>query len=271
MNRPLTGSRNVSNDSNSQVSRDAANLKTDDPHCTKPMIRWIAFDAVGTLIYPEPDVATSYAIIGQKYGSRLTAADLRSRFSDVFVKSTAACLPTESGDVVTNEELELQRWQWIVDQMLPDVSDRESCFQELYDHFARPESWRIFPDAAEAINTLSRQSLRLAIASNFDQRLRQVCRGFPEFQAVERIVVSTEVYACKPSARFYQGLLQACKCGPDELWMVGDEFDADVAGPEALGIRATWVDRNSAGRPSQASTIRLLTELVDSISSSPKG
>lgn len=266
MNRPSTGSRNASNGSNSQVS-----LKTDAPHCTQPMIRWIAFDAVGTLIYPEPDVATAYAIIGQKYGSRLTAADLRSRFSGVFAESMSACLPTESGDVVTNEELELQRWQWIVDQMLPDVTDKESCFQELYDHFARPESWRLFPDAAEAINTLSRQALRLAIASNFDQRLRQVCRGFPEFQAVERIVVSTEVHACKPSSRFYQGLLQACGCGPDELWMVGDEFDADVAGPEALGIRATWVDRKSSERSSPASTVRLLTELVDSILSSSLG
>lgn len=226
------------------------------------MPRWIAFDAVGTLIYPDPDVATAYAVIGQKYGSSCQPGELRPRFAQVFADSAAACLPSRDGDVFTDEDLEVARWRWIVEQMLPDVTDSEACFQELYDHFASPANWRLFPDVAATFAALNQQAIRLAVASNFDQRLPTICRGFSEFDAVEHIVVSTQVNACKPSARFYHGLLQTCGCLPDELWMIGDEWDSDVAGPEKLGIRALWLDRKSTGQHPNSSSIPSLTELI---------
>ena len=36
-----------------------------------PRIRWIAFDAVDTLIRPNPSVAAIYQEIGTRHGSRL--------------------------------------------------------------------------------------------------------------------------------------------------------------------------------------------------------
>ena len=31
--------------------------------------------------------------------------------------------------------------------VLPEVADPDRAFEELWDHFSRPESWRCFPDA----------------------------------------------------------------------------------------------------------------------------
>jgi putative hydrolase of the HAD superfamily len=146
------------------------------------MLRWIAFDAVGTLIDPHPDVATAYARIGAKYDSRRTVSEVRTRFRSAFAASTAVCLPCEAGQILTSEDLEANRWRWIVEHVLDDVQDRAACFTELYDHFADPANWRLFDDAPETLSRLRDQGLRLAMASNFDQRLHAVCRGIPELQ-----------------------------------------------------------------------------------------
>jgi putative hydrolase of the HAD superfamily len=188
------------------------------------MYRWIAFDAVGTLIYPEPDVATAYANIGQRHGSHLTPAELRLRFRSTFAESTAACLPSEDGHILTSEDLERARWQWIVQRTLSDVTDSAKCFAELFGHFARPENWRLYDDVSETLSRVRQRGFRIAIASNFDQRLHGVCRGFPVL-----------------------------------MLMVGDDFEADVAGPERLGIRAVHINRDR----SKSSLSELIFDAID--------
>ncbi|MFO0919345.1 MAG: HAD-IA family hydrolase [Planctomycetaceae bacterium] len=221
--------------------------------------RWIAFDAVGTLIYPVPTVAEIYATIGRRHGSRLTAKELRSRFPTAFAESVAACLPKENSQLVTSEDLEVVRWKWIVNRVLDDVNDQELCFDELYDHFASPDSWRVFADVEKSLPLLRERGFRLALASNFDQRLHAVCRGLPELQQIERIVVSTEVGTCKPSPRFYEQLLNLCGCGPQELLMIGDDPEHDVAGPRELNIAALLLDREGTSNDPRA--LRSLEEL----------
>lgn len=221
------------------------------------MLRWIAFDVVGTLMYPDPGVAEAYALIGQKYGSQQTTSDLRLRFRSVFAESIALCLPNDDGHIVTSEELETQRWRWIVEQMLHDVTDPAACFADLYDHFARPTSWRLFDDVISTLDRLRTSGFRLALASNYDHRLYDVCRGFPVLQTMDRIVISTEAGACKPSPRFFESLLRACECRPEELLMVGDEVEADVTGPAQVGIKSVLIDRGAEA----GNAIRSLDEL----------
>jgi putative hydrolase of the HAD superfamily len=143
--------------------------------------------------------------------------------------------------------------------VIDDASDPEACFAELYDHFARPEHWRLFDDVAPTLERLQRRGLRCALASNFDRRLHGICRGRPELQSIERIVVSTDVGVCKPSSRFYSALLDACDCRPDEVLMIGDDDEADVLGPKRLGISAILIDRH--GQAAAPNSIRSLTEL----------
>ena len=43
-------------------------------------IKAVAFDAVGTLIYPTPTVTESYYLFGKKHGSSLTRNEVKRRF-----------------------------------------------------------------------------------------------------------------------------------------------------------------------------------------------
>jgi putative hydrolase of the HAD superfamily len=221
-------------------------------------IRAVAFDAVGTLITPDPPVQIIYQTIGQRHGSLLSSGVIRDRFRATFRAEEER---DRSAGWRTDPAREVDRWRRIVATVLKDVTDPGACFRDLWDHFSRPAGWRCLPDAGPVLAELSRRGLNIGLASNFDSRLRSVVAGLPELNAIGPIVVSAEVGWRKPAAEFYAALVRACKCEPDEILLVGDDFENDYVGARTAGLRAALLD--PAGRaPGEASRISGLTELV---------
>lgn len=218
---------------------------------------WVIFDAVGTLITPEPSVAAAYAAVGRRYGVEHEVEAVRRAFRQAFVTSETSCFPPDRLGC-TSEAEERRRWQWIVETVLPGLTDREAAFRELWDHFARPSSWRCYADVGPTLTALQQAGVRLAIASNFDARLADVCHGFPELQAIERQFVSSELGYRKPDPRFYTAVQAALGVAPDELLMLGDDSRCDVAGPLAAGWRSGLIDRSGSDFPGLAAVFREL-------------
>src|SRR5262249_55716885 len=158
-------------------------------------VRAIFFDAVGTLIYPEPSAPHMYAQVGRRHGSQRNQSTIVARFHKAFEREEEI---DRAAQWRTSEAREVERWRAIVATVLDDVKDAESCFGELFAHFSRPEAWRANPDAAATLRVLSRRGYRLGIASNFDHRLRRVLAGHPGLGLAEHIVVSSEVGWRKP-------------------------------------------------------------------------
>ena len=106
--------------------------------------RWLIFDAVGTLIEPDPPVAVAYQSIAARYGSRATLVEVGERFRRAFRLSETDGFPNGPPAGLTwssSDAIEVARWRWIVQQVVPDVDDIDRCFIELWDHFAQPTSW----------------------------------------------------------------------------------------------------------------------------------
>lgn len=202
--------------------------------------KWIAFDAVGTLIFADPPAHLAYHRIGREYGSRARPEEVLHRFRTALLRRSAV---TES---TTSEAGEHRFWREVVGEVLPDVADPDGCFEELFSHFAQPGSWQCHADVEATLSEAARRGCRLAIASNFDGRLHSLCDGLEPLQLIERRVISSEVGARKPREEFYHSLLDACGCAPGELLMVGDDHDNDVAAPRRLGIPAIHLDRSGA-------------------------
>lgn len=214
--------------------------------------KWIAFDAVGTLIFADPPVHLAYYRIGRNYGSQARPEEILQRFRAALA-TRAAETPldvavAEAGQVAptAGEAGERQFWRGVVDEVLPDATDRESCFEELFAHFAQPTAWQCFADVEETFEEAARRGCRVAIASNFDARLHAVCDGLEPLRIIEQRVISSEVGARKPQVEFYQALLEACGCAADELVFVGDDRANDVVAPRGLGIRSVHLDRSGA-------------------------
>lgn len=205
--------------------------------------RCVALDAVGTLIYAEPAVGAAYAQFGQRFGSRLSAEQIKTRFAEAYRRADESAAVRFGEPGRTNEDHEREFWRQVVEDVLPDVADRSTCFAELFEHFRRPESWRCFDDVAATLRELDRRGYRMLIASNFDARLNRVCDGLPELRGVERRVISSLVGYRKSHRGFYDAVVAASGCDRDEVLMVGDDFANDVESARAAGLTAWHLRR----------------------------
>ena len=230
---------------------------------TSKQFKWVVFDAVGTLIHPEPSVAVAYQMIGAQHGSSLTVAEASERFRRAFRRSETEFFPNrpQSDSVwLSSDAIELARWRWIVEEVLPDVDNLDQCFEELWNHFAHPASWSCFDEVGTILNALTDAGFRLAIATNFDSRLHSVCAGHPALNSIERRFVSSEIGYRKPAPQFYASLIQECGVAPNQILMIGDNFAHDVAGPLASDMAAILLDRGLTRELPDA--IRSLLQLV---------
>ena len=193
-------------------------------------MRWVVFDAVGTLLFAQPSVAQAYASIGNRYGSTLEVDEVRTRFREAFA--------VHERHYQTSEAEEFQFWKRVVKDVLGPVNDEAACFAELYEHFGLTSSWRVEDSTRDVIQQLQLEGLSIAIASNFDARLHRILDGDPVLSQVQTRLISSEVGWRKPSPEFFQRLVKRCGVPANEILMVGDDFDNDYLGARTSGLQA---------------------------------
>ncbi len=230
----------------------------------KRRFQWIAFDAVGTLIHPVPAAGDVYHQVAGRFGSRLAAEEVASRFKRAFRESEQGdlALPDEAR-LATSEAREYERWKEIVTRVLDDVHDVAGCFEELFAHFARPTSWRCFDDVPEVLADLQARGYRVAMASNFDRRLHAVCDGQPALAEIDVRIISSEVGCRKPGRGFFDALVAQTGCPANEVLMVGDDAANDVAGARQAGLHAVLINRRAPPGPGEIGTLPELIELLE--------
>jgi putative hydrolase of the HAD superfamily len=199
----------------------------------------IFFDAVGTLIFPDPPAGLVYADTGQRHGSRLALDEIEQRFRQAFRAEEDF---DRLNDLHTDEEREVRRWRHIVGAVLDDVAEGVLVFRELFEHFSRSTAWRCAPDAGRVLAELARRGYRLGLASNYDRRLRSVVEGLPELRRLEQLVISSEVGWRKPARGFFDAVVDAAGVPAGQVLFVGDDPVNDGEGARAAGLQALLLD-----------------------------
>jgi putative hydrolase of the HAD superfamily len=223
----------------------------------------IALDAVGTLITPVPSAAEVYYETARRCGSRLAADEIARRFKQAFRDSEFnGAGATREMRLVTSENLERQRWSQIVAAVIDDIPDTLECFDQLFSHFARPDSWRCFDDVPDVLTRLEAGGYSLAVASNFDRRLHEVCNGFPVLRKIGIRVISSEVGFRKPGRGFFDALVSQAGCDSKEVLMVGDDAANDVAGAREAGLSAVLINRRGKPGPGDIGSLSELFGLL---------
>jgi len=117
----------------------------------------------------------------------------------------------------------------------------------------RDEGQTLMPGAVEAIETMRRRGIRLALLTNGSQASQRAkIERFDLARHFDYICVEGEFGCGKPDERVYRGALEALKSEPSETWMVGDNLEWDVAAPMRLGLTGIWLDRFASGLPPEA-------------------
>jgi putative hydrolase of the HAD superfamily len=224
-------------------------------------VRAVFFDAVGTVLHPDPGAPIIYAEAAARFGLPADPAAILARFRDAFLHQERI---DERADWVTSEAREIERWQAIVAETLPGAPPE--CFELLYQHFAHPDAWQTPPGAAEVFEHLRERGLLLGLASNYDSRLESVLVGHPELARLrEHIVISSQIGVRKPGSGFFHQLIESTSCRPEEIVLVGDDIGNDYEGARAAGLKAILLDPKARhpGIAPRITSLRKLIAMVD--------
>jgi len=219
----------------------------------------VFFDAVGTLIHPEPPAPVVYAAVGRRFGSRLDETTVSFRFRAAFRRQEEA---DHAGNLRTDEGREVARWRAIVREVFDDIPDAERCFQELYAHFASAVAWRGESEAAEVLAALAARGFLLGIASNFDHRLRGLVEKMPALRPVQHLVISSEIGWRKPAPEFFAAMCRQAASPPEQILYVGDDLANDYVGAKASGLQAVLLDPKQSYAVSEEVRIKSLSGLL---------
>lgn len=124
------------------------------------------------------------------------------------------------------------------------------------------------PGAHETLNALVAAGIRLALLTNgeaYRQRAKVTRFGLERYFPIT--LIESELGYGKPDARVYRRALELLDSAAEETWMVGDNLVWDIAGAQAVGLRAVWFDWRSKGLPRDTTVqpdfvIRAVPELL---------
>jgi putative hydrolase of the HAD superfamily len=200
------------------------------------LIRAVSFDAGGTLIEPWPSVGHIYAEVATRFGvPEIPPQLLNDRFAAAWKQ-------------LRNFGYTQPEWAQLVDVTfagLCEIVPSRTFFSELYSRFGQAKAWRVFDDVAPALEAMKAKGIRLAVISNWDERLRPLLHELGLEEAFEAIIVSCEVGSCKPSRLIFERASRQLGISPGEILHVGDRLDNDVAGAGAAGFQAAHLNRKA--------------------------
>ena len=127
------------------------------------------------------------------------------------------------------------------------------------------------PGAIECNRALEAAGIPNAILTNGWSELqeRKIEHALGEFPGP--ILVSDLVGAYKPSAEAFRQLEEALGVTPAELWYVGDNPVADIAGARAYGLRAVWLNRGGDAYPAELAEPTAQIDHLDALAGLVRG
>jgi putative hydrolase of the HAD superfamily len=224
------------------------------------------FDAAETLFHVNGSVADIYLRHAVSFGYQ-SRPDSIQRITEAFRRAFHDAPPpvfaaTDSAQIKQSERL---WWFDVVHNVFYRVGMFErfdEFFEHVYQVFADPASWKLYPEVVPTLKELRSRGLELGIVSNFDSRLFEVLRGLGIAEFFDTVTISSLAHAAKPSPRIFELALEQHAVEPAEAVHVGDSMRDDVEGATKAGLTAVLLVREGKQAPPGVSTICALDELL---------
>lgn len=228
-------------------------------------IQVVFFDAADTLFHVQGTVEEIYLEHAVRFGFSQTRDSLEA-IKQAFRRAFREAPPpvfaaTDSARIKQSERL---WWFDIVHSVFYRVGMFErfdDFFDEIFQVFADPASWRLFPETAATLARLKTMGLELGIISNFDSRLFAVMRGLGIAEAFDTVTISSLAQAAKPAPQIFRLAVEKHAVDPDEALHVGDSLRDDVEGATKAGLHAALLDRHGKHRGTATHIISSLDEI----------
>ncbi len=215
-------------------------------------VRAITFDVGGTLIACRPSVGHIYAAVAAEHGcAGISPAEMNRRFAR---------------DWRRLDQFRHSRREWaaLVDATfgtLIPFRPSQSFFPVLYERFAQPDAWRVYPDVRPALKALRNCGFRLGVISNWDERLKPLLAKLELDRWFGAVTISGEVGAWKPSRGIFRAAAQALELPASTILHVGDSRTADWLGAREAGFQSLLLRRRA--KKLSGGELRSLMDLME--------
>lgn len=197
---------------------------------------------MGTLIDLRRSVGSTYAELAARHGVQVEAATIDQAFGAIYRQAPPGLPgPDRRGAGQGRAPLVGERITAVFAAADAPLAT-PALGEELFDSFANPDLWQVYPDVVEPLRRWHGAGIKLAVVSNFDQRLIGLLAGLGLEDVFQAVIVSSAAGAAKPSPIPFQLALEALGLGADQVWHVGDSPE-DVAGAAAAGIACLRIRR----------------------------
>ena len=211
----------------------------------------LLLDAMGTLIGLRRSVGSTYAAFAAEHGLTVEAPAINAVFPRLFRAAPPLAFPGLEGEALL--EAEQAWWVALIEGCLQACGHEgplpEGLGPALFAYYASAEPWQVYEDVAEHLQRWRSAGLKLAVVSNFDQRLHGLLEQLELAPLLDAVVVSSAVGAAKPDPRPFTRALELLALPADAAWHIGDSPE-DEAGARAAGLHCVLIQRQQpAGTP----------------------
>jgi putative hydrolase of the HAD superfamily len=208
----------------------------------------VTFDVTHTLLSC-PTLGQQYAEVLARHGIEVAAHDIEAAIPLVWQE--LACSASPARDRFLHHANGARGfWRHFVERTCELVdAARPSAFAaaELFDRFAQADAWEVAPGTREMLADLRRRGLRLAVISNWDQRLPLLLERLELADHFDTFAISAIVGAEKPHPRIFEAALAALGVEPERALHVGDSRRDDVEGAQGVGMQALLLAPGGGG------------------------
>jgi putative hydrolase of the HAD superfamily len=158
--------------------------------------------------------------------------------------------------------------------------DRESYYRLLHQHLRQgateeatlaayrtelQNEIKAFPGVSSTLESLSRQFV-LALLSNGDpkhqrEKLRQ--SGLGGFFESDKILIAGDINSRKPNPAVYGKIQSMLKLPMQSILHVGDQWEADIAGPSEAGMQTCWVSGSTFEKATSPNASMVITTILE--------
>ena len=225
-------------------------------------MKGIVFDIDDTL-YCRQDMLVQAAetVLGVK------VPDWREFIRIFYEKSDINMAGLESGEISTHD---INGWRYNETFRLMGLpykpengGEAADAYLELQSHMFLSEDMKTALDAFS-----SDPGIKLAILTAGESKHqwnKVVMLGLDKWFSRENIIVTGDVGISKPDVRLCRLLENKLGLTPDELWMIGDNYDKDIIGALDSGWHSVWINRRLLPPPERRPDVEVTSdkELTD--------
>ncbi|XP_064026992.1 haloacid dehalogenase-like hydrolase domain-containing protein 3 [Pogoniulus pusillus] len=202
-------------------------------------LRWLTWDAKDTLLRLRQPVGDSYAAEARARGLQVPAAALSRSFREAYGAQSRRFPNYGRGQGLSSR----QWWADVVQQtfVLSGVHDRAvlaAMAEKLYDDFCSADNWELLPGASQTLSRCQQRGFRMAVVSNFDQRLETILCQCHLRHYFDFVLTSEATGFAKPDGRIFQQALSLAGVPPGQAAHIGDDYARDYLAARALGMHS---------------------------------